>query len=206
MRNILVLVLLASSFTLVAQQLSPQASGALTAPQVLSTVAGMRADLDQATAENRRLALRCESLEEQLAAQAKTIAELQNLCTALNGQLKALDQQWNSRLAEIQKAINANQKLQQEELQRFMRDVTDAIGKLNTPPPPAPRTSIPPAPAATPATPLPEGKYIEFKVASGDTLSSIAKAAGTTVAAIKKANGLTSDVIRAGQVLKIPQK
>ena len=203
MRHTCLLAILALSLPLVAQQLSPQASGALTAPQVLSTIAGMRADLDQSIAENRRLALRCESLEEQLAAQAKTIAELQNLCTALNGQLKALDQQWNRRLAEIQKAINANQKLQQEEFQRFAREVTDALSKMNTPPPAPPR---PVAPTATGPAPAFEGKYIEFKVASGDTLSSIAKAAGTTVAAIKKANGLTSDNIRTGQILKIPQK
>ena len=46
----------------------------------------------------------------------------------------------------------------------------------------------------------------ELKVESGDTLSSIAKAAGCTVAQIMAANpGLKSaDDIRVGQVLKIP--
>jgi len=47
-------------------------------------------------------------------------------------------------------------------------------------------------------------KYRKYKVKSGDCLSIIAQRHHTTVAKIKKANGLRSDVIRTGQVLKIP--
>ncbi len=43
-----------------------------------------------------------------------------------------------------------------------------------------------------------------YVVASGDTLTSIARKNGTTVAAIKKANSLASDVIGLGQKLTIP--
>jgi LysM repeat protein len=43
-----------------------------------------------------------------------------------------------------------------------------------------------------------------YKVGKGDTLYGIARARGTTVAKIKSANKLTSDIIRPGQVLKIP--
>ena len=43
-----------------------------------------------------------------------------------------------------------------------------------------------------------------YKVKSGDSLLRIAHKYHTTVAKIKKANGLRSDMIRIGQVLKIP--
>lgn len=44
----------------------------------------------------------------------------------------------------------------------------------------------------------------KYKVKSGDTLSEIAKKYHTSVSKIKKANGLRSDMIRVGQMLKIP--
>lgn len=47
-------------------------------------------------------------------------------------------------------------------------------------------------------------KYRTYKVKSGDSLSTIAVKYHTTVSKIKKANGLRSDMIRIGQVLKIP--
>jgi hypothetical protein len=47
-------------------------------------------------------------------------------------------------------------------------------------------------------------KYRTYKVKSGDSLSTIAAKYHTTVSKIKKANGLRSDLIRIGQVLKIP--
>ena len=47
-------------------------------------------------------------------------------------------------------------------------------------------------------------KYRTYKVKSGDSLSVIAAKYHTSVSKIKKANGLRSDLIRIGQVLKIP--
>jgi len=47
-------------------------------------------------------------------------------------------------------------------------------------------------------------KYRTYKVKSGDSLSTIAAKYHTSVSKIKKANGLRSDLIRIGQVLKIP--
>lgn len=47
-------------------------------------------------------------------------------------------------------------------------------------------------------------KYRTYKVKSGDSLSTIAAKYHTTVSKIKKTNGLRSDLIRIGQVLKIP--
>lgn len=47
-------------------------------------------------------------------------------------------------------------------------------------------------------------KVKTYKVKLGDTLSEIAQKNRTTVAKIKKANNLRSDMIREGQILKIP--
>lgn len=48
-------------------------------------------------------------------------------------------------------------------------------------------------------------KITSVKVAKGDTLWAISQKHGTTVAALKKANKLKSDVIKIGQVLKLPK-
>jgi spore germination protein YaaH len=47
-------------------------------------------------------------------------------------------------------------------------------------------------------------RFRTYNVKSGDSLSTIAAKYHTTVSKIKKANGLRSDLIRIGQVLKIP--
>jgi hypothetical protein len=47
-------------------------------------------------------------------------------------------------------------------------------------------------------------RYRTYNVKSGDSLSTIAAKYHTTVSKLKKANGLRSDLIRIGQVLKIP--
>jgi hypothetical protein len=47
-------------------------------------------------------------------------------------------------------------------------------------------------------------RYRTYNVKSGDSLSTIAAKYHTTVSNLKKANGLRSDLIRIGQVLKIP--
>ena len=52
--------------------------------------------------------------------------------------------------------------------------------------------------------PKPEPGIIEYTVASGDTLWSLARRFGTTVDAIKRQNGLTGDLLQIGQKLKIP--
>jgi hypothetical protein len=43
-----------------------------------------------------------------------------------------------------------------------------------------------------------------YKVVRGDTLYGIARKRGSSIAKIKAANGLKSDIIRPGQVLRIP--
>jgi D-gamma-glutamyl-meso-diaminopimelic acid endopeptidase CwlS len=54
----------------------------------------------------------------------------------------------------------------------------------------------------TQATPEAEVHYV---VKEGDSLWKIAREQGSSVSRIREANGLTGDVIRPGQVLKIPR-
>jgi len=51
-----------------------------------------------------------------------------------------------------------------------------------------------------------DDNYITYTVKSGDTLYSIAKRFNTTVNQIKSLNNLTSDLLRIGQILKIPNQ
>jgi len=59
-------------------------------------------------------------------------------------------------------------------------------------------------PAATPQPrPQPQAQR-RYTVKRGDTLSGIASRHRTTVAALRRANGISGDLIRPGQVLRIP--
>ena len=50
----------------------------------------------------------------------------------------------------------------------------------------------------------PDQEYFLYTVVAGDTLWSIARRFGTTVEEIKRLNSLTSDLLRVGEILKIP--
>lgn len=62
-------------------------------------------------------------------------------------------------------------------------------------------------PAATPQPrpPVrPQPQVRRYTVKRGDTLSAIARRHNTTVAGLRRANGISGDLIRPGQVLRIP--
>lgn len=84
---------------------------------------------------------------------------------------------------------------------------TKAPAKIPLPSP------VPRQEAIVPKAPQPEKKQAEaeskdggstYKVASGESLISIARKHGISVDALRAANGLTSNAVRAGQALKIP--
>jgi LysM repeat protein len=61
-----------------------------------------------------------------------------------------------------------------------------------------------PSPALAAATPTPENRPALYEVKHGDALILIGKKFGLTVEQIKAFNGLKNDMIRVGQMLKIP--
>ena len=179
---------LASALLVAGLSLHGQQAG-VSAQQVMSALAGMRSDITLMLDRQKQLSLRIEGLEEEQNRKNDQIRQLEALCNALAQQNQSLE----TRLAELQKAFEADQRARKDELRNLSKDLTNVIKSSTTPP----------APAVT----IPANMSIkELKVESGDTLSSIAKAAGCTVAQIMAANpGLKSaDDIRVGQVLKIP--
>ena len=179
---------LASALLAAGLSLHGQQAG-VSAQQVMSALAGMRSDITLMLDRQKQLSLRIESLEEEQNRKNDQIRQLEALCNALAQQNQSLE----TRLAELQKGFEADQRARKDELRNLSKDLTNVIKS----------STAPPAPPVT----VPANMSIkELKVESGDTLSSIAKAAGCTVAQIMAANpGLKSaDDIRVGQVLKIP--
>lgn len=179
---------LASALLVAGLSLHGQQAG-VSAQQVMSALAGMRSDITLMLDRQKQLSLRIEGLEEEQNRKDEQIRQLEALCNALAQQNQSLE----TRLAELQKAFEADQRARKDELRNLSKDLTNVIKSSTTPP----------APAAT----IPANMSIkELKVESGDTLSSIAKAAGCTVAQIMAANPnlKSADDIRVGQVLKIP--
>jgi N-acetylmuramoyl-L-alanine amidase len=83
--------------------------------------------------------------------------------------------------------------------------VVAAVTEPVKPPKPAPAPTPPVRPAPTPPPP-PELKPVgaaTHRIQSGDTLSRIAARYGVSVAQLKQWNGLNSDIIRAGDTLKV---
>lgn len=179
---------LASALLVAGLSLHGQQAG-VSAQQVMSALAGMRSDITLMLDRQKQLSLRIEGLEEEQNRKNEQIRQLEALCNALAQQNQSLE----TRLAELQKAFESDQRARKDELRNLSKDLTNVIKSSTTPP----------APAAT----IPANMSIkELKVESGDTLSSIAKAAGCTVAQIMAANPnlKSADDIRVGQVLKIP--
>ncbi len=179
---------LASALLVAGLSLHGQQAG-VSAQQVMSALAGMRSDITLMLDRQKQLSLRIEGLEEEQNRKNEQIRQLEALCNALAQQNQSLE----TRLAELQKAFEADQRARKDELRNLSKDLTNVIKSSTTQP----------APAAT----IPANMSIkELKVESGDTLSSIAKAAGCTVAQIMAANPnlKSADDIRVGQVLKIP--
>jgi LysM repeat protein len=95
----------------------------------------------------------------------------------------------------LQALLDANPKLKPTAMH--------AGDKLKLPPPTAPKTG---SPTSTTPPVSSEGAGREYKVKSGDNLTSIATSHGTTVKALRAENNLKTDRITVGQVLMIPAK
>ena len=175
---------LAGALPLHAQQ-AP--AGTSSAQQVMQIMAGMREDLNLANARDKQLSLRIDTLEVGVTQFTTEIERLRTLCGELVRQNQALE----ARMAELQKALEADQKARREEWQSLTKDLTTMVRNAAPATPPAPNVPVK-----------------ELTICAGDTLSSIAKVAKCTVAEIMALNpNLKSpDDIRVGQVLRVPAK
>lgn len=187
MKKMLFLPFAALFFTSLA--LCGQQSGGLTAQQVMSALAGMRSDITLMADDNRRLAIRIEALEEELAKKNNQIRDLQSTCDTLAQQNQSLE----TRLMDLGKAIEADQTQRQKELQALSSDIKKTIKNSPTQTPAPQQSSVP---------------TLELKIEKGDTLSSIAKMAKCTVKEIMALNPSlkSADDLRVGQVILVPKK
>lgn len=157
-------------------------------------IAAMRSDLRTVQEENQKLAFRMEALERDNETKDAQLKELQSLLSVLDGQVSAADKQWLERMENLKRNMDSERELRRKQLESLSSNLAHELTKVQQ------------RPAAAPAAVLPAGKFKEFSVQKGDTLSTIAVSAGISVQALKDANGLKSDMIRVGQVLRVPVK
>ncbi len=78
------------------------------------------------------------------------------------------------------------------------------IAKKDTPPEIA-VVKPKPKPVVVKPKPKPKPKTVKYKVRKGDNLTKIGRKYGVSVNSLRRANGISGDLIRIGQVLKIPR-
>jgi hypothetical protein len=110
-----------------------------------------------------------------------------------------------SELAQLKRRQDA---MRQEIVAEISKKMADLMAKSRPAPAPAPssarkssaRASAPAEEAGT----GPTGPYFEHTIEPGETLSYIARECNTTVSKIKQYNNMKGNMLRVGQVLKIP--
>ncbi len=125
-----------------------------------------------------------QSNQEDLARRVARVENSKDEVDSLRAEIAAL----RASLEQVRREVSAQRG-------EIVRDLSARIAKL-------------PAAAPTPtrSAPVYAGPHIEYEVASGDTLTVIAKAFNTTVQKIKEMNGLKNDNLRIGQKLNIPKE
>ena len=142
--------------------------------------------------------------------------QLQNGMDSLASRMNRLESSSSSsdvraEVAALRSELNALKRRQEamrgEIVAEISRKMADLIAKSRPAPAPAPKgkgrasaSRENDAPAGT----GPTGPYFEHTIEPGETLSYIAKECKTTVQKIKQYNNMKGDVLRVGQVIKIP--
>jgi len=163
--------------------------------RVQRDVAALQADMRVLQEDQKMLLARIMGLEQEIQNRDERIKELQNLLTANDNRFEALDREWRQRFNALNAALDQERSSRSQEIQTVSKAMAAEIVRVEKS-----------AMAARPAAPVFSGKYKELVVQRGDTLSGISSLAGVSIESIREANGLKSDVIRVGQVLKIPTK
>lgn len=156
---------------------------------MLRNVARLRQDLAAVLEQQRRLNARLEDYEAQNRRQQTRIDALEREVRDVNGRLQAVDRSWRTASSRLEQALSeegaARQGAITDIIQEVSGQISDAVKKTG---------------GGTGGT----AGARTYTVQAGDTLSAIGVAFRVTVQSIKKANSLDNDIIRVGQVLKIP--
>ena len=161
----------------------------------------------QAVQEVQRLSSQFDQMQNGMESLQSRMGKLERSNTS--GDLKAEIGALRSELNELKRRQEA---MRGEIVAEISKKMADLMAKNSPVPPPPPSQSAPrggsrtPGRAAAPADVATgrTGPYFEHAVEPGETLSYIAKECNTTVSKIKQYSNLKSDVLRVGQVLKIP--
>lgn len=147
------------------------------------------ADMQVLQENQRKLLAMLEEYREDSEARAQETARLRQRTAALEARLEAVDSNWRSEITKLQRGLSQEGETRQKSIRELIKavskDFAEAVNKVGIPT---------------------GGGEQTHTVQAGDTLSAISQAFKIPVESLKKANGLTSDVIRPGQVLKIPEK
>lgn len=165
------------------------------ASKVQRDVAALQADMRVLQEDQKMLLGRILGLEQDIQNRDERIKELQNLLTTNDNRFEALDREWRQRFDALNATLEQERASRSQEIQAVSKAMAAEIVRVEKS-----------AATAKPATPVYSGNYKELVVQKGDTLSGISSLAGVSVESIREANGLKNDVIRVGQVLKIPTK
>lgn len=134
-------------------------------------------------------------LQDENASLSAKVSELERATAAVRAENHAL----KTELESIRKQIVSDA----AERDRQLKSLSVQLEKIAKLPPPV-KTEIQPKSSGNEAASPRGGRYEEYTVQPGATLSAIARAYGTTVNEIKKANDLKNDFLRVGQKLLIP--
>lgn len=158
--------------------------------------AEIRRQEDQAIFEERiqRLTGRIEGLEAETAA---TRAEIAALRRDLSVNAQAETRVLHERIESLDRRLRESDQARERDREQILSSLSGRIAEILS------RTGSTGAPRVS--RPRGTGYVYEHEVRPGESLSRIAAAYGVTVQSIKDENRLTSDLIRAGQVLLIPE-
>ncbi|MBP5638662.1 MAG: LysM peptidoglycan-binding domain-containing protein [Victivallales bacterium] len=184
----------------------PAAPQYVDVPSYKRDMAHVLADMRVIQEDFKLLVARIEALEAERSRTETLIRELQETIAMYERRLQAMEQRHvkeEARLRQefaqtIDKLQQENQQATQQALDSLRQIMVAEISRVEKIAVKAANASHQPPKAVL------SGSYKEVKVEPGDTLSSIANSAGISVQTLRQVNGLKNDIIRAGQILKVP--
>jgi len=177
-------------------------------PSYKRDMAHLLQDMRVLQEDMRALLTRIEALEAEKARKDALIRELQETVALYERRMQQLEQKQVASENRLRAEVARTLERVQAEIHQAMQKALDSlkgffvaelarVEQIAVKAANAPRHAPRPAPVLT-------GSYKEVRVEQGDTLSSIAASAGVSVQTLRQVNGLKNDVIRIGQLLKIP--